>query len=249
MILIGITGAIGHGKTSLAEAFLAHEPTGIHDESSRLISEFANDAKIDLPTSTDIPEINKWLDSLQERIHKHLHTKVRTSDLYITDDTDLSSSEYVKLHNYILQTQKNPKLVTEQITTANKANHRSILQWFGGYFVKRLFPTIWYDELIRRAKTAEQNGCKLYIIGGLRFPGDADTTSNAGGFVVEIVRPDKQTSDTDDPTERERSKIHYDSRIINSGSLSQLSATASVILSDIASNQLKSVYFITALRP
>lgn len=242
MILIGITGAIGHGKTSLAEAFLVHEPTGIHDESSQLISEFANDAKIDLPKSKNISEINVWLDSLQEPIRKHLHAIVHTSDLHITDDIDLSSSEYVKLHSYILQTQKNPKLLTEQITAATKANHRAILQWFGGYFVKRLSSTIWYDELIRRAKTANQNGCKLYVIGGLRFPGDADSIHNAGGLVVEIVRPDKQTLDTNDPTERERSKIRCDSRILNNGSLEDLKIISSDILADIQNNTLEKEY-------
>lgn len=242
MILIGITGAIGHGKTALAEAFLVHEPTAIHDESSQLIGEFANDAKIDLPTSIDIPDINDWLDSLHERITEHLQIEVDTSKLHIPPDTDLASDDYVKLRDYVLQAKKHQLLRTEPITSATKSHHRGILQWFGGYFVSRLTPTIWYDELLRRAHRAEKEGCMLYVIGGLRFPGDADTVCSAGGVIVEIVRPDKQASDVSDPTERERSEIQADSRVVNDGSLEDLAIVSKAILSDIQNNDLKKEY-------
>ena len=70
MILIGITGSIGHGKTSLAEAFLKIEPSAIHDESSKLISEFANEAKKTIPYTFDAQKINNWLSNLEEPMNK-----------------------------------------------------------------------------------------------------------------------------------------------------------------------------------
>ena len=242
MILIGITGSIGHGKTSLAEAFLKIEPSAIHDESSKLISEFANEAKVTLPDVFDVQQINNWLSDLRPAISDVLHVDINSNLPLIPESTNPKDSEFIKLSEYISSLNLNKSLREEKVTEETKPNHRALLQWIGGYFVNHISRTIWYDELIRRSKTAEQNGCKLYIIGGLRFPEDAEVTKKAAGKVIEVVRPNAPQPDVNDPTERERANITCDIRVINDGSLDGLATVAAKIYNDINHNTFDSIY-------
>lgn len=242
MILIGITGSIGHGKTSLAEAFLKIEPSAIHDESSKLISEFANEAKMTLPDVFDVQQINNWLSDLTGTISDVLHVDINSKLPLIPESTNPKDPEFIKLSEYISSLNLNKSLREEKVTEETKPNHRALLQWIGGYFVNHISRTIWYDELIRRSETAEQNDCKLYIIGGLRFPEDAEVIKKAGGKVIEVIRPNAPQPDVNDPTERERANITCDIRVINDGSLDGLATVAAKIYNDINHNTFDSIY-------
>jgi len=242
VILIGITGAIGHGKTSLAEAFLKLEPSAIHDESSKLISEFANEAKKTIPDNFDAQKINNWLSDLEECISRILNVEVNAGRTLVPLDAKPQDPEFVKLAEYISLIRNNESLLSQKITEETKPNHRALLQWTGGYFVNHISRTIWYDELIRRSEVSEKNGCKLYVIGGLRFPEDAEVIKKAGGKVVEITRPKADKPDINDPTERERTNITCDIRLINDGSLDELSEVAAKIYNDINHNTFDSIY-------
>jgi hypothetical protein len=245
VILIGITGAIGHGKSSLADAFLKCDDTAIHNESSLLISEFANKAKKTIPDTFDVVSINEWLASLQPVFSSVLNIKVDEGILKLTDKTSADDIEFEKLADYIKNLSDNLNLRSEEITESTKPSHRALLQWLGGYFVNHISRTIWYDELVRRARVAEKNGCKLYVIGGLRFPEDAAVIKKAGGIIIDIYRPEAQEPDLNDPTERERANITYDIRVINNGSLDQLNNIASTILNHMNESRLEPSYLAT----
>lgn len=233
MILIGITGAIGHGKTSLADAILKLEPSAIHDESSKLISEFANEAKKTIPKDFDIAKVNDWIAGMSETMGCELGVSINTNLPLIPQNASPQDPEFTKLDEYMSSIKRNSSLCKEEITEITKPNHRALLQWMGGYFVNHISRTIWYDELIRRSETAKQSGCKLYVIGGLRFPEDAEVIKKAGGKVIEIVRPSAPKPDLSDPTERERANIISDIRLLNNGDISDLEKLANTLLEDL----------------
>lgn len=243
MILLSITGAIGHGKSSLAEALTAIEPTAQHNESFWLISSFATQAKKTLPASTDLKAINRWLSQLIPAIQQQLLPTATVQDLLITaQQTKLQPIEYQKLWQYIDLLNQHPERRLETITDANKPFHRPILQWIGGFFIQRLSPTVWYDQLVHQAKQTKESGCQLYVIGGLRFPAEAEVIHAANGQVIKIVRPTQEVSESQDPTERDRQQVKPDTTVVNNGSLRDLEAVAQRIITDIKLKQLASEY-------
>ena len=247
MILIGITGAIGHGKSSLADALAAQVGNVCHLESGTLVTEVANalHARTDtLPQSDNVAQINDWLESLPPILHDVTHTDVSFEQIKLEPTTfDPNSSEYEKLVLHLQNLQTQSELLAQQITGANKEHYRPILQWLGGYLVKHVDTGIWYKELVRRAQMAADEGCELCVIGGLRFPTDADIVRHAGGVIIAVTRPDYLQNDLLDPTERERTKIQADTTVINNGSIDQLDDLVAVILADIEGEHIRSQYF------
>jgi hypothetical protein len=208
--------------------------------------ELANEAKKTLPNSTDLIEINKWLNSLTNIIQEKLHKQITKNQLSITQaDIGSNEADYIKLFDYIKATQSDSTLKNEVITEESKSRHRAILQWFGGYFYHKIAPTTWFDEMVLRSKQAQTNNCPLYIISGARFSADADVIHSAGGIIIEIIRPSVGQKDATDPTERDRNDITCDIHIINNGSLEELSTLATAVLSDIKSNNYKKEYHVT----
>lgn len=242
MKLVGITGAIGHGKSTLIELLKKQNNSICTFESSLLISEVANELNKYFPENCNkhnVDSINEWLSYLKTALFKATHVNSPTVEL--STKIDKQDPDYIKLFQYIDLVNKNPSIINQKINPNNKEIYRPLLQWIGGYAVTKIKDTIWYDELIRRAKAEEKNGCKLSIIGGLRFKSDATAIRLNGGKVIRIIRPVSLT-DTSDTTERESNEIEADSIVMNDSNLDDLELKAKQIYKDIISNNLKPEY-------
>ena len=175
MIIIGMTGPIGHGKSTFAKAVKSFEDSTIRFESSLIIAEVANAlhaATSNLPDRYDVESINQWLKPLPDILREIVHEKCTSKQIEIDQgDAERHPIEYDKLLLHIENLHRNPSLLHQKITGENKEAYRPILQWLGGYMVKKVGADIWYKEIIRRVKLSENHGYKICIIGGLRFPG------------------------------------------------------------------------------
>jgi hypothetical protein len=244
MILFGITGGIGHGKSTLAEAFLHLEPNALHLELSDIITEVANAlhaATTILPDPHNLSSVLRWLQPLPQILQDITH--IQTGSVAFTaDDIAMQPALYEKLFVHLDTMRSNPQLLQTTITQANKNQYRPILQWLGGYLVSRVSPSIWTSEAVRRAKVAGANGTALCSIGGLRYPTDAEVLRNSAGKVIHIRRPLITEQDLSDPTERERNKIIPDTMLLNDGNLSQLVSVAAQLLLDTKVGKLRAQY-------
>lgn len=246
MIIVGITGSIGHGKTTLAEFLAGQTARHRHWESSDVVIEVANTLRHESsghPAAGDIAGINAWLAPLSDIITACVHCPADFSQLALSE-TRLAAApdEYRKLFDYLRQMADRPELQAMEISQANKQQFRSLLQWLGGYLVKHVNRGVWYDELVRRLRRAEASGVQLATVGGVRFPGDAERLRNAGGFIIAIERPGQEVPDAHDATERERQLITPDTTVINDGSLQQLRALAADLYRDLELRQLRPRY-------
>ncbi len=246
MLLIGMTGPIGHGKSTFASALMKIEPNTEHLESSLIIAQVANglhQALQGVPTEGNIDFLNEWLTALPPILLKVVHTPVSYEQIKIKQsDINEHPVEYEKLFLHVKNIIRNPMLAQTVITDENKESYRPFLQWLGGYLVTRVDPTIWYNEIIRRVFEAEAKGRKLCIVGGLRFPTDAQLIKQAGGFVIKVYRPGHLQNDILDPTERERDNIRYDSTVVSNGTVADLEECAKAVYQDALNNSLKRVY-------
>jgi hypothetical protein len=236
MIIFGITGAIGHGKSTLAEAFGKVEPNSRHFETFTVIADVIDawhtkTAKI--PNPHDLAEVNNWLTLLPPILSQYVHEDIDASRLAFTmEDIMANPDRYQKLFVHIQNIQKNPGLMTSRVTDLNKEFYRPMLQWLGGYLVAKVDPGIWYNEIMRTVQQAKAEGVELCTIGGVRYLKDAEIVRNGGGQVILIHRPMIGEQDMSDPTERERSRIKPDITIQNDGGLAELVAVAQRIYAD-----------------
>jgi energy-coupling factor transporter ATP-binding protein EcfA2 len=246
MILLGMTGPIGHGKTTLADALAELVPKTAHFESSLIIAEVANamhSCLNNIPDPYDVDALNNWLKSLPAILLEIVHAH-STFDQIKLDQVEIERHpiEYQKLILHVENMQRDPGLARQNITRENKESYRPFLQWLGGYLVQKVDPGIWYDELVRRVKIEQQNGTDLCIVGGLRFPADATILRQAGGIVVKVYRPGHLQNDMLDPTERERENIPVDCTIMSNGSVEDVKLFAATFLDDIRNNRLQHLY-------
>lgn len=249
MIIVGITGGIGHGKTSFAR-FLADCSERHADwETSEVIGEVANGLRQSgrsHPKSADLTGINDWLGALPAVLYAAVHLDVPFEKLSLNKQRLKRTPEnYTKLLEYLDLMQARPELTKARINSNNKTLYRPLLQWLGGYLVKTVDEGIWYDEIVRRIRLAQNKGTQLATVSGVRFPGDAERLRNAGGYIVEIKRPSLELKDTSDITERERTLVIADSTVINNGDLRQLANCARECYQDLSFRQLKSSYEAT----
>jgi len=246
MITFGITGAIGHGKSTLAEAFGKVEPNSKHLESFTVIADVidawhAETTKI--PNPHDLAEVNNWLTLLPSILSQYVHEDIDASRLAFTmNDIMANPGIYEKLFVHIQNIQKNPGLMSSRVTDLNKEYYRPMLQWLGGYLVTKVDPSIWYNEVMRMVQQAKADGVALCTIGGVRYPKDAEIVRNGGGQIILIHRPMIGEQDMSDPTERERSHIKPDITIQNDGGLAELVAVAQRIYADEKIGRVRSQY-------
>lgn len=234
MVILGLMGAIGHGKTTLADDLSACAASAVHLESSDLIIEVANELRRSsgpLPDGDAIEAVNDWLQPLASILARQTKCRMTSAELALNPQRRRDHPAYYeKLFAYFTEQRKNPELQKAGITAHNKTMFRSLLQWLGGYLVKMADAGIWYDELLRRAAASKAD---LATIGGVRFVGDAERIRAAGGWVVNIVRPDMAAGDQTDLTERERALIKPDINVYNDADLAQLKAVAARLYKDL----------------
>lgn len=244
MTIIGLSGSIGSGKTTLAD-YLAEEaqPAG-HWESWQLIAEIAEALRnqdIKHPTPDDSQAIIAWLQLLPKIISDVCHKQIAFSQLQLTEaELQKSPKRYAKLQDYLGLMQADPHLTRMPITEENKESFRPLLQWLGGYLAATCGGDIWYGEIIRRIR--QTSGLHLAIIGGVRFLADAECIKAAGGINLGVVRPDLPAKDERDPTERERKRITVDVTIYNDGNLRDLRSCAKRLSKDLVHGSLRTVY-------
>jgi energy-coupling factor transporter ATP-binding protein EcfA2 len=246
MILLGMTGPIGHGKTTLADALAELVPKTAHFESSLVIAEVANamhNSLSNIPDPYDVEALNNWLKSLPAILLEIVHAHATFDQIKLEQsEIERHPIEYQKLILHVENMQRNPNLARQNITRENKESYRPFLQWLGGYLVQKVNPSIWYDELVRRIKVEQQQGTELVIVGGLRYPTDAAVLREAGGIVVKVYRPGHLQNDMLDPTERERENIPVECTIMSNGSVEDVKRFAAIFLEDIRNNRLQHLY-------
>ncbi len=246
MIIVGLTGGIGHGKTTFANLLAKQSKSAMHFESWELIAEVGLALRREHqvhPAADDINGINEWLYALPEIIAGHVHARLDFTDVQLTQDRLRANPEhFAKLIEYLELIAAQPELADCDITDDNKDTFRPLLQWLGGYLVVQVGAGVWYDEIVRRIAHLRNSGFELVSIGGLRYPADAERIRNAGGMIIQIDRPTLPEQDRNDLTERERSDIIADAVITNNASLDQLSDCAVTVYSDLCLRQLRPSY-------
>lgn len=246
MILIGMTGPISHGKTTFANALMELEPHTIHLESSLVIARVANAMHValrNIPDPYDVESLNGWLHALPSVLEETVHTSTTFEQVKLDGATiEQHPVEYQKLIMHVENLHRQPMLAGQAITIENKETYRPFLQWLGGYLVKKVDANIWFREITRMVYEAQTTGCKLCIVGGLRYPNDATSIRHAGGIIMKVYRPGHLQNDMLDPTERERDNINVDCTIMSNGTVDDVKRCAKQILSDIAQNKLQVLY-------
>lgn len=247
MIIIGFTGPIGHGKSTFSAALHKLEPSHVHLESSMIIAEIADTLHASLekvPDRDDIDSINNWLRMLPVILLQKLQVHCTFDQLKLDiDRVARHPIEYEKLFLHIDNLAHNPKLLQQKISLDNKEAYRPFLQWLGGYLIRSVEPGIWYKEILRRIKIAEQKGVKLCTIGGLRYPNDANLLRKAGATIVKVYRPGHLQYDALDPTERERDNIKVDVTVVSDAGIDEVTTCAKIFMHDLETDELKKTYY------
>ncbi len=245
-ITIGIHGAIRHGKTTFAEALQMAEPNSLYYESSTIISEVLDRAHEEMtePFSDDrVTLINELLSKLPPILKEVVHVDTEVKQLLFTEADAINNLDmHKKLLEHAVRLQQMPGLAKQRVTPENKEYYRAGLQGIGGYLVAKVSNTIWYDEIIRRSKADATDATKLVVVGGLRYPADAEVVRGNHGFIVEVVRPFAPETDTTDPTEFYRKQIKSHSKIINNGDIDDMHAIGKIFYDDLQTGIIKPVY-------
>ncbi len=246
MILLGMTGPIGHGKTTFANAIMELEPHTIHLESSLVIARVANGLHASLrqiPDAHNIDSLNSWLHGLPDILRETVHAETTYEQIKL-DPLKIQQHpiEYQKLIMHVENLRRDPGLTKQAITIENKETYRPLLQWLGGYLAKKVDPEIWFREIVRMVHDAATTGCKICIVGGLRFPSDAQAIREAGGKIIKVYRPGYLQNDMLDPTERERDNIKVDTTVMSNGTVENVKQCAKQIIEDITNEKLDVLY-------
>lgn len=246
MIIIGLTGPIGHGKSSFAGYLTDLVPSALHFETGMIVAEVASamqKALNDIPDAYNVSSLNNWLHCLPSILNEVVHVECTFKDIELQQAViEQHPVEYQKLIIHVENLARNPSLLTQNITVDNKESYRPLMQWLGGYLVQKIDAGIWWNELMRRVHDAGAAGAELCVAGALRFPNDAAIVRASGGVVVEILRPGHLQSDTLDPTERERLNIKADCTILNNGTLADLRVFSERFLDDLKQKKLDRTY-------
>lgn len=247
MHIFGITGPIGHGKTTLANALMQLEHPAVHMESSMIISSVANEwmatfRKELLLDPIDYDLLNEWFNDLAAVVSRQIKP-IDANKLHITHDEVLAEPKYVyKLFMHLNLIRQGVIALGETITEENKDRHRTILQWLGGYLVHRIDKGIWYEEIEKRMKLAADDGVKLYVVGGIRYPYDAEVVRRNGGIIIKLLRANLPERELADVTEEHRKEIQIDTTIISDAEPEALSELVKSLFDDLLTGDLLETY-------
>ncbi len=248
MLILGITGPIGHGKSTLAKAFMSIDKSAVRLESSTVIAEVANEWLKNFPRELlvddhDYDVLEAWTTELAIIASKQLRVKIHPEQLLITKKTFEKEPETVaRLMRYIDLIRQGVVEINTKIDDGNKDKNRAILQWLGGFLIVRVSEGIWYDEIERRIHKAETEGKSLCLVGGIRYPYDAAVIRRNGGKVAELIRQDLPARDSFDITEAQRHEIKVDTVIKSTSSREALAEMAGAIYNDLLTNDLLPEY-------
>ncbi len=248
MLILGLTGPIGHGKSTLAKAFMAIDKSAIRIESSTIIAEIANEWLKNFPKELlvddhDYDILEAWTTELSIIASTRLQMKIHPEQLLITSKTFEEEPETVaRLLRYIDLIRQGVVEINSTINDGNKDKNRSILQWLGGFLIVRVGKGIWYDEIERRILDAETQGKSLCLVGGIRYPYDAEVIRRNGGKVAELIRQDLPSRNTSDLTEAQRDQIKFDTVINSTASKEALAEMAKAIYEDLLTDDLLPEY-------
>jgi energy-coupling factor transporter ATP-binding protein EcfA2 len=245
MVIIGITGSIRHGKTTLAKCINVLYPNNSAQLSSfEIIAQVADDLNLSTQAipGLSVNELNKWLKILPSVLKERLDLEINFSDIRIKSKNIHSyPNDYKKLFLYVELININKSVLDSKITEQNRDQYRPILQWLGGYLVKTVDSGIWFNQIIKRANTLSHS-IAVCSVDGIRYPSDAQIIKDNGGVVVEVVRPGVKISDANDMTEKERTKIISDLTIINDSGLVEFKECVKQLVDDVLSGRPKRTY-------
>jgi hypothetical protein len=160
MILVGITGSIGHGKTTFAASLANNTTASGHWESSSIITEVANDLRsssFESPAPDNITAINDWLKPLPAILQKRVHASIELDQLQLrAAEFEANSEQYVKLREYLEYMYATPSLQSLEITNDNKEHFRALQQWLGGYLLAFGTMKLQLESVIRRGLNSPQ---------------------------------------------------------------------------------------------
>lgn len=246
MVILGMTGPIGHGKSTFAKALTELEPTTKHFESSLIIAEVANELQAAITTPPDpynVDSLNDWLKALPAILLEVVHVHCTFDQIKLEQGSiEQHPVDYQKLILHVENMIRKPEIIHKTITKENKETYRPLLQWLGGYLVEKIDKGIWYNEIVRRIHQAQASGAKLCIVGGLRYPTDEAILRSAGALIIKIYRPGHLQSDLLDPTERERQNIGVDCTIMSDGTIDDIKQLVPKFLEDLKADRLQSIY-------
>lgn len=246
MILLGLTGAIGHGKSTFAETLHIQDPGMLHLETNMPIIDIAEALQAQLLAQRiqATPQfVHDWLQALPSAVEDLLHRDAAAEDIVPSIDAVINRPQtYAKLLEYLQLAIAQPEIVGSRISAANKEVYRPLLQWIGGYLIERIDPFIWIAEVIERARDYQAAGGTLAVIGGIRSAADAQVVQQGQGLVILVKRPDVHEPDLADPTERERVNITPDVTVVNNGGVTDLLDVAARLLQDIKDGSHHSTY-------
>lgn len=254
MHVFGITGPIGHGKSTLANAMMKLEQPSIHIETSMIISAVANEWFATFPKELLIDPIdyhilNRWMADLARVLSQQIRN-VEPSALAISHEQVITESKYYyKLFMHLNLMRQGVIPIGEAITEANKDKHRTILQWLGGFLVERVDPGVWYEEIENRLKSAAKEGVKLAVVGGLRYPYDAEVIRRNGGIIIKLVRADLPERELADITEEHRAEIKADTVIVSDAKPSALDELVKAMFQDFIMGDLLPKYNSNDFQP
>jgi hypothetical protein len=256
MIVVGLTGGTGQGKSTLGRMLrsLANVDYRADLEFAYPVTEVANAWMLTWPQplalspdDTVITLANELIRSFPMVVEKYTGKKT-TYDAYRIGNDAASLELHNRLIKYLsiwtaLSDSERAVQLPVPITASNKGLHRALLQWVGGVSVALITPSIWDDLIDHRIKELAERGYKLVTVGGVRYPHDAEVIHDNGGVIVRVVRPETKLST--DVTETSMSEQKPDTEVINNGSLDELDTVTHQLFSDLESGSVKPQYSAT----